>query len=294
MSKRKNPPSPRRRRPTTRTASHYPAPSLSPDEILCPYCKCILMRDEAQVVVHFNISHATALPGDRDRKLRQIFGEKTNPAPTSHGKQPTEPSPSAPSAYASTPKRRYVVDEFGLVSFLPNNELPTSYQSPDRPGPTRLASPAKSTPSRTPKDYSPQSEDTPLEKCLVCGAAVKHLDRHYRKAHKIVYLGSGKVQCLVGHKDLSISSVKSHHCKASRPIQKSQTGARSTQTSRRNPSANTHTGSRHESQRSEVRFEDDPSESRLDGGRHLGHMSREAGRFGSLPMYDDYSDEADA
>jgi hypothetical protein len=31
-----------------------------------------------------------------------------------------------------------------------------------------------------------------------------------------------------------------------------------------------------------------------DGGKYLGHMRRERGKFGSLPLYDDYSDEADA
>ncbi len=31
-----------------------------------------------------------------------------------------------------------------------------------------------------------------------------------------------------------------------------------------------------------------------DGGKYMGHMRREQGKFGSLPLYDDYSDEADA
>jgi hypothetical protein len=31
-----------------------------------------------------------------------------------------------------------------------------------------------------------------------------------------------------------------------------------------------------------------------DGGKYMGHMRREHGRFGSLPLYDDYSDESDA
>lgn len=31
-----------------------------------------------------------------------------------------------------------------------------------------------------------------------------------------------------------------------------------------------------------------------DGGKYMGHMRREHGKFGSLPLYDDYSDEADA
>jgi hypothetical protein len=31
-----------------------------------------------------------------------------------------------------------------------------------------------------------------------------------------------------------------------------------------------------------------------DGGKYMGHMRRENGKFGSLPLYDDYSDEADA
>lgn len=31
-----------------------------------------------------------------------------------------------------------------------------------------------------------------------------------------------------------------------------------------------------------------------DGGKYLGHMRRERGKFGSLPLYDDYSDESSA
>lgn len=31
-----------------------------------------------------------------------------------------------------------------------------------------------------------------------------------------------------------------------------------------------------------------------DGGKYLGYMSRENGKFGSLPLYDDYSDESDS
>ena len=294
MSKRKNPPSIRRRRPAIRAANHYSAPSLAPDEILCPFCNRILMRDEAQVIIHFNTSHATVLPVDRDRRLRQIFGDQTSTDLASHGIQSSEQSDSASSTYKFASKRRYVVDEFGAVSLLPNNQIPTSYQSPDRPGPTRLSSPAKGTPSRTTKDYSPQSEYTLPEKCLVCGAPVKHLDRHYKKAHKIVYLGSGKVQCLVCHKDMSISSVKSHHCSVPQKQQKARPAGKLAQKPKRSVSTRASVGSKNESQRGEVRFEDDPSESRLDGGRHLGHMSRESGRFGSLPMYDDYSDESDA
>ena len=30
-----------------------------------------------------------------------------------------------------------------------------------------------------------------------------------------------------------------------------------------------------------------------DGGKYLGHMAREAGRFGSLPLFDNYGDESD-
>jgi len=33
----------------------------------------------------------------------------------------------------------------------------------------------------------------------------------------------------------------------------------------------------------------------MDGGKYLGHMEREwDGKFGSLPLYDDHNDEADA
>jgi endogenous inhibitor of DNA gyrase (YacG/DUF329 family) len=32
---------------------------------------------------------------------------------------------------------------------------------------------------------------------------------------------------------------------------------------------------------------------RRDGGKYLGYMSRESGKFGSLPLYDDYGDESE-
>lgn len=31
-----------------------------------------------------------------------------------------------------------------------------------------------------------------------------------------------------------------------------------------------------------------------DGGKYLGYLAREQGRFGSMPSYDDYSDEGKA
>lgn len=41
------------------------------------------------------------------------------------------------------------------------------------------------------------------------------------------------------------------------------------------------------------RFKQGQDEPR-DGGKYMGYMRREQGKFGSLPLYDDYSDEADA
>lgn len=117
--------------------------------------------------------------------------------------------------------------------------------------------------ARKPKNSAQSSKrEQPTAKCSVCHCYVKpsRLNKHLANVHSVPVPDHGEIISQPTIRQSNISHVGD------------QTRAgRSTSTTN---DASTTAG--------------DPR----DGGKYLGHIAREGGRFGSLPQFDDYGDES--
>ena len=103
--------------------------------------------------------------------------------------------------------------------------------------------------------------------CETCGVAV--LGRNYLKHRRNVHPTTTKTQSR----------------RAPEPQALTQTG---TEPSTAHPGPASYARNTRPTGNKSLRYEDDP----YDGGKYLGFFSREGGRFGTLPLFDDYSDES--
>jgi hypothetical protein len=198
---------------------------------------------------------------------------------------------------------RFVIDESGVVMSYDH------WQQIHLPIPSH--DPAISTPRKHPAPKSSQ----PRIVCDLCGVPVlaKRLDKHRKKVHaqqgqilsgpslstskdSIKQPSSLTVQervythCSVCGVTIRVTRVTTHMQKVHRTPVGGPRSSTTTPTKNRqlpNPaqySTSSNTSTRYYSTT-------DP----MDGGKYLGHIRRDAnGQFGSLPLYDDYSEESDA
>lgn len=169
-----------------------------------------------------------------------------------------------------------------------------------------------------------QASYKPLKKCPVCGQQIGRLTKHIRKVHPD-YIDSHTIQESTVLTKKSVPAIgmpqqgpnrlmtQCPHCKSpvrndrlekhilnACPAQKISTpSVGKLDTRRAKPDAEQEGISDTDSATRKVDIEEEALrqsfDEPIDGGKYLGHMRREwDGKFGSLPLYDDYEDESNA
>jgi hypothetical protein len=173
--------------------------------------------------------------------------------------------------------KRVIVDENGIVvsveSFAGLKTIPASSKTIKRKKRKKRSAPTSRVVKRSVQPTRSRSNKQSWTTCPKCRASLlqKNFQKHYRKVHPANLVPSSSANEVV------TGRAKPKNRKMTRTLTPSSGGKRD----RTGKSLGLTGQALYQS------FEDSSF-----GGKGLGHMRREQGRFGSLPLYDDYGEES--
>lgn len=208
-------------------------------------------------------------------------------------------------------KNAHAVEKTDLPSFVKTRQETVNSSSQTRKALPQLSRPAPQ--ARRSLPATPPSGQV-LIPCSYCNAPVapKNMAKHLRKIHRIEAVtpqpASSPKVALKKPKAIRLPGTDAHHercpeCNSLIPRHKFQAHLRKMHDIWLKRDERNHyrkVGRRTRGQSSRASASDRLSRQQLeqssdepfDGGKHWGHIERENGRFGTFPLYDDYSEES--
>lgn len=256
-------------------------PELAAPPVKCPFCQLLIIGQEERVAGHFQSVHAHLGISLLNAKYRNIF-------PKSSFRFSTQSAASGATQAKNRSRSQGLaieVDESGLIRRV-----------------KKIGRPLDGTPDRR--------KPLPTELCPICSQSVTNLSGHLTEVHHLVLLRDGALKCIQCLGLMKPEEAKKHICKPVSPPAQAETSTPTTtfqdilrQSIFKPPTRKKTkpTGKGRQKKKGKGPTEQSKEQSIFehhqqgqDGGRYLGWMAREQGRFGSLPEYDDHSDEGDA